>query len=117
MKRFQIACLQFTFLLFWLGKALIMQAQDVILEPGPTQISEWAREGRLRFTRLDGGPIEIQKTERSSWGKNFTPAEKDVLANLYGKYSDRMVELISNANINFVWITYSVGFSWEDEAA
>jgi hypothetical protein len=98
-------------------KLLAAHAQAPILEPGPAQIPEWAKQGRLRFTRLDGGPIEIQKTERAAWGKNFTLAEKEVLANLYGKYGDRIADLLSQANINFVWITYSVGFSWEDEAA
>ena len=117
MKGFQSVCLSLTLILFCAARPLVMQAQDAILEPGPAQIPDWARQGRFRFTRLDGGPIEIQKTERSSWGKNFTPAEKDVLANLYGKYSDRIVDLLSNANINFVWVTYSVGYSWEDEAA
>ena len=98
------------------SETLVVQARDPILEPGPGQIPEWAKQGKFRFTRLDGGPIEIQKTARSSWGMNFTPQEKEVLGNLYGKYGDPMADLLTKANINFVWITYSVGYSWEDEA-
>jgi hypothetical protein len=77
----------------------------------------WLQPGTVRFARFDGGPIETQKTRRSSWGKRFTPEEQEVLANLYGKYGDQMVDLLAQANVNFVWVTYSVGFSWEDEAA
>jgi hypothetical protein len=77
----------------------------------------WLQPGTVRFARFDGGPIEVQKTRRSSWGERFTPEEQEVLANLYGKYGDQMAELLARANVNFVWVTYSVGFSWEDEAA
>jgi hypothetical protein len=77
----------------------------------------WLQPGTVRFARFDGGPIEVQKTRRSAWGKRFSPEEQEVLANLYGKYGDRMVDLLAQANLNFVWVTYSVGFSWEDEAA
>ncbi len=116
MKRIPFVFLSLCLLTFWADKTLVVQAQDPVLEPGPAQLPEWAKQGRFRFTRLDGGPIEIQKTARSSWGMHFTPAEKEVLGNLYGKYGDRIADLLAKANINFVWITYSVGYSWEDEA-
>ena len=78
---------------------------------------EWARQGKYRFARLDGGPIEILKTARSAWGMHFTAREKEVLGGLYSTYSDRMVDLLGKANLNWVWITWSVGYSWQDEAA
>ena len=28
-----------------------------------------------------------------------------------------MVDLLEQGTINFVWVTYSVGFSWQDEEA
>src|ERR1017187_7171232 len=93
-----------------------LSGPDRVLVPGPEQIPEWAQQGKLRFTRLDGGPIEILKTSRSEWGKHFTDAQKEVLANLYTKYSDRMLDLLEAAHINQVWLTWSVGYSWEDEA-
>ena len=65
-----------------------------VLMPGADQIPEWAQQGKFRFTRLDGGPIEVQKTARSAWGKHFNDAEKEVLANLYTKYGDRIIDLL-----------------------
>jgi hypothetical protein len=84
---------------------------------GQAELPAWLQPGTVRFARFDGGPIETQKTRRSAWGQRFTPEEQEVLANLYGKYGDQMVDLLAQANVNFVWVTYSVGFSWEDEAA
>jgi hypothetical protein len=80
------------------------------------QVPEWAQQGKFRFARLDGGPIEILKTARSSWGMHFNARQKEVLGNLYSTYSDRMVDLLAQANVNWVWITWSVGYSWQDEA-
>ncbi len=85
--------------------------------PRPEWIPAWAEQGNFHFMRLDGGPIEPQKTSRSAWGKTFTGADKEVLGNLYGKYAGRATDLISEAGVNWVWITWSVGFSWQDEAA
>lgn len=87
-----------------------------VLEPGPEGIPAWAQQGKFRFTRLDGGPIEIKKTSRSAWGMHFTDAQKEVLGNLYTRYADRVVDLLEQAHINYVWLTFSVGYSWEDEA-
>jgi hypothetical protein len=83
--------------------------------PGPEQIPEWAQQGKYRFARLDGGPIEILKTARSAWGMHFNARQKEVLGNLYSKYGDRMVDLLGQANVNWVWLTWSVGYSWQDE--
>lgn len=78
-------------------------------------IPEWAQQGRFRFARLDGGPIEILKTARSSWGAHFNDAEKEVLGNLYSRYSEPMIDLLQQARVNWVWITWSAGYSWADE--
>jgi hypothetical protein len=86
------------------------------LRPGPEDVPDWARQGRFRFTRLDGGPLEVRKTTRSAWGKHFNEQQKEVLANLYSKYGDRMVDLLAEAGINWVWITWSVGMSEAEEA-
>lgn len=92
-------------------------SENVVLVPTEAQLPAWLERGKIRFARFDGGPIEVQKATRSSWGEGFTPQEDDVLGNLYGKYGDRMVALLKQAHVNFVWVTYSVGFSWQDEAA
>jgi len=81
-----------------------------------SDIPEWAQQGKFRFTRLDGGPIEILKTARSAWGMHFSAQEKEVLGNLYTKYADRMIDLLEQAHINYVWLTWSVGYSWGDES-
>ncbi len=80
-------------------------------------LPSWLKSGTVRFARFDGGAIETQKTLRSDWASQFTPQDREILANLYGKHSDRMIDLLVQAKINFVWVTYSVGFSWHDEEA
>ncbi len=77
----------------------------------------WLKSGTVRFARFDGGPIEAQKALRSAWAARFSPRDLDVLTNLYGTHGDRMIDLLVQAKINFVWVTYSVGFSWKDEEA
>jgi hypothetical protein len=92
------------------------QAPNDLLQPTAAELPGWLRQGKIRFARFDGGPIEVQKAIRSSWGKQFNPQAREVLGNLYGKYGDHMVDLLKQAHVNFVWVTYSVGFSWRDEA-
>jgi hypothetical protein len=94
---------------------LVLAAIAAAQATGPERIPEWAEQGRFRFARLDGGPIEILKTARSSWALHFNDAEKEVLGNLYTKYADSMIDLLEQAHVNWVWITYSVGYSWHDE--
>lgn len=106
-------------LALWLSLAPAAAAQaagDAIFYPGPEQVPAWAQQGKFRFARLDGGPIETLKTARSRWGMHFTDADKEVLGNLYSKYGGRVVDLLGQANLNWVWITWSVGYSWQDES-
>jgi hypothetical protein len=84
---------------------------------GQPPLPSWLKSGTIRFARFDGGAIETQKTLRSDWASQFTPQDRDILANLYGVHADRMIDLLVQARINFVWVTYSVGFSWHDEEA
>ena len=110
---------RWTAAVLWVAMAAPAAAQaggDSVLYPGPEQVPEWAQQGKYRFARLDGGPIEILKTARSAWGMHFTAREKEVLGQLYSTYRDRMLDLLGQANLNWVWITWSVGYSWEDEA-
>lgn len=88
-----------------------------ILESQKPPLPSWLKSGTVRFARLDGGTIETQKTLRSEWASQFTSRDREILTNLYGKYSDRMIGLLVQARINFVWVTYSVGFSWQEEEA
>ena len=82
---------------------------------GQAPLPAWLRSGTVRFARFDGGPLEAQKSLRSSWGARFSPQDREITTHLYGSYGDRMVDLLEQAKINFVWVTYSAGFSWQDE--
>ncbi len=80
-------------------------------------LPRWLKSGAVRFARFDGGPIESRKASRSAWAAKFSSQDLDVLTNLYGTHADRMIDLLVQAKINVVWITYSVGFSWREEEA
>jgi hypothetical protein len=80
-------------------------------------LPSWLKSGTVRFARFDGGAIETEKTLRSEWAAQFTTQDREILTNLYGKHADRMMDLLVQAKINFVWVTYSVGFSWHEEEA
>ena len=86
-------------------------------DSGQPPLPVWLKSGAIRFARFDGGPIESQKTLRSDWASQFTPQDREILANLYGAHADRMIDRLVQARINFVWVTFSVGFSWHDEEA
>ena len=92
-------------------------AVPTTLESEQPPLPSWLKSGAVRFARFDGGPLETQKTLRSAWASRFTPQDRDALTNLYGKHADYMIDLLVQAKINFVWVTYSVGFSWQDEEA
>lgn len=86
-------------------------------ESQPAPLPDWLKPGAIRFARFDGGPIETKKALRSAWAAGFSPSDFDVLTNLYGTYGDRMIDLLVQARVNFVWVSYSVGFSWREEEA
>lgn len=102
-------------LLFLAGTVLMGQTPDPLLYPDVTRLPEWALQGKFRFSRLDGGPIQVKKAARARWGKNFTEQDFEVLGNLYTKYADRTADLLTQAHVNWVWITWAVGYSENDE--
>ena len=92
-------------------------AATATVESQRTPLPGWLRPGAIRFARFDGGPMETQKALRSAWATGFSSHDLEVLTNLYGTHGDRLIDLLVQAKINFVWVTYSVGFSWRDEEA
>ena len=92
-------------------------ANATAVESEHPPLPSWLKSGTVRFARFDGGPLETKKALRSAWAAGFSPQDLDVLTNLYGTHGDRMIDLLVQAKINFVWVTYSVGFSWRDEEA
>ena len=81
----------------------------------PEDVPPWAEQGNFRFIRLDGGRIESWKAERTWWGKKFSAKEKDVLSHIYDRDFDQMLNLLKQADFNWIWVTWSNGWSSEEE--
>ena len=81
----------------------------------PEDVPPWAEQGNFRFIRLDGGQIESWKAERTWWGKDFRAEEKDVLTHIYDRDFEQMLGLLKRAEFNWIWVTWSSGWSVKDE--
>jgi hypothetical protein len=81
----------------------------------PEDVPPWAEQGNFRFIRLDGGRIESWKAERTWWGKNFSAEEKDGLTEIYDRDFGQMLGLLKQAEFNWIWVTWSSGWSFRDE--
>lgn len=79
-------------------------------------VPAWAEQGNFRFIRIDGGRIESMKAERTWWGRNFSSEEKDLLARVYDQDFDRMLALLQEARFNWIWVTWSNGWSTKEES-
>ena len=81
----------------------------------PQDVPPWAEQGNFRFIRLDGGRIESWKAERTWWGRKFSAEDKDVLAHIYDRDFEKMLGLLKQAEFNWIWVTWSSGWSVKDE--
>jgi hypothetical protein len=81
----------------------------------PEDVPPWAEQGNFRFIRIDGGQIESWKAERTWWGKKFSAEEKEVLTHIYDRDFERMLGLLKQAEFNWIWVTWSNGWSLKDE--
>jgi Glycoside-hydrolase family GH114 len=81
----------------------------------PEDAPLWAEQGNFRFIRLDGGRIESWKAERTWWGKKFSAEEKEVLTHIYDRDFEQMLGLLKQAEFNWIWVTWSSGWSLNDE--
>src|SRR5258708_6042560 len=81
----------------------------------PEDVPPWAEQGNFRFIRLDGGRIESWKAERTWWGKEFSAEEKEVLTHIYDRDFEQMLGLLKQAEFNWIWVTWSSGWSLKDE--
>jgi hypothetical protein len=86
--------------------------------PGPKReaMPDWARAGKIRFARWDGGRIETAKAFLSGW-PGFNPPSPDFVESMTNWYTPRTVELLREAGINTIWVTFSNGFSIQSERA
>ena len=77
----------------------------------PRNVPPWFQTGRFRSARWDGGPIEAEKGILTGWA-NFTPDDpRQVLKATRDWYNPRTIEFLKKAHINWVWVTWSNGFS------
>jgi hypothetical protein len=81
----------------------------------PEDLPPWAEQGNFRFIRLDGGRIESWKAERTWWGKKFSAEEKEVLTHIYDRDFEQTLGLLKQAEFNWIWVTWSSGWSLKDE--
>ena len=105
---------------FVAGFMLLFSAQAFQLAPKlyrakPEDVPPWAEQGNFRFIRLDGGQIESWKAERTWWGDKFSAEEKDVLSHIYDRDFEQMLGLLKQAEFNWIWVTWSSGWSFKDE--
>ncbi len=107
----------------WVAASLLFSAAHSF-EPGPKlyrakpeNVPAWAEQGKFRFIRIDGGQIESWKAERTWWGKKFNAEEKDVLTHIYDRDFEQMLSLLKQAEFNWIWVTWSSGWSFQDESA
>jgi hypothetical protein len=95
--------------------AQIFQPAPKLYRAKPEDVPPWAEQGNFRFIRLDGGQIESWKAERTWWGNKFSAEEKDVLTHIYDRDFERMLGLLKQAEFNWIWVTWSSGWSLKDE--
>jgi len=98
-----------------LGSAQPFQPAPKLYRARPEDVPPWAEQGNFRFIRLDGGQIESWKAERTWWGNKFSAEEKEVLAHIYDADFEQMLGLLKQAEFNWIWVTWSNGWSLKDE--
>jgi Glycoside-hydrolase family GH114 len=81
----------------------------------PENVQPWAEQGNFRFIRIDGGQIESWKAERTWWGDKFSTGEKAVLTHIYDSEFEQMLGLLKQADFDWIWVTWSNGWSFKDE--
>lgn len=76
------------------------------------RVPPWAQTGRFRYARWDGGILDVSKGFLSGWPSWREPDQLLAVANWY---EPRNVELVELAHLNWIWVTFSNGFSLESE--
>ena len=110
-----IALIGFVAALLLLCSAHSFQPATKLYRAKPEDVPPWAEQGNFRFIRIDGGQIESWKAERTWWGKKFRAEEKDTLTHIYDRDFEQMLGLLKQADFNWIWVTWSSGWSLKDE--
>lgn len=100
---------------FLLCSAQSFQPAPNLYRAKPEDVPVWAEQGNFRFIRLDGGRIESRKAGQTWWGRKFSAEEKEVLSHIYDRDFDQMLGLLKQAEFNWIWVTWSNGWSFKDE--
>jgi Glycoside-hydrolase family GH114 len=100
---------------FLLCPAQSFEPAPTLYRAKPEDVPPWAEQGNFRFIRIDGGQVESWKAERTWWGKKFSAKEKDVLTHIYDRDFEQMLDLLKQAEFNWIWVTWSSGWSLKDE--
>lgn len=85
----------------------------LLAPPERASVPAWAQPGRMRYGRCDGGPIEVCKAFMSGWEQIRHP---NAILPCATEYNDATLAMLKRARINWVWVTWSVGFSFQSEA-
>jgi hypothetical protein len=111
----RIALIGFVAAFLLLCSAQPFQPVPKLYRANPEDVLPWAEQGNFRFIRLDGGQIESWKAERTWWGEKFSSNEKEVLSHIYDGEFEQMLGLLKQADFNWIWVTWSNGWSFKDE--
>ncbi len=78
--------------------------------PAKEDAPSWLTDQKLNFSRWDGGPLETCKGMLSGW-PYFNAPWPDVLDATTRWYDLQTVGLAKEMGYNFLWLTFSVGYS------
>jgi hypothetical protein len=78
-------------------------------------IPQWALTGNFSFARWDGGPLEAAKGALSGW-PDFVVSDPEVIYATKNLYDPASIALLQRARVNWIWVTWSNGFSNQTEA-
>ena len=82
--------------------------------PPKASVPDWARPGKIRFARWDGGALEAAKAILSGWPE-FSPIDPNYLDTMVSWYDLQTIKVLEKAHINLIWVTFSNGFSIQSE--
>jgi len=78
------------------------------------KVPECAWPWNVRYARWDGGIVHVCKGANSGWDAYLN--DPDVMAAAINLYLPGSAEFLKRMHINWVWVTWSVGFSHEMES-
>jgi hypothetical protein len=78
------------------------------------QVPAWARVGKIRFGLWYGGVLDLAKGVASAWNYYY-PADPDMVEASSHWYDPETIEHLRTMNIDWVWVTWSNGYSIKQE--